>query len=346
MLIKEDHPLSNLGDGFRIKAPVAVPEGPFVDSKGDVLEPMEFSAEPEAQPERYRKIRDFIPHTKGRVLPWKLMEHVRSAQARNWPGLKLHEFKGETLIICGGGPSIGEIEQLKQIRALQKKGGKVLAINRTHDWLFTKGITPWAGILLDPVPAVANYIAPRRGVRYYVGSQCHPETLDVFDKPDIQKALWHAASVPELDEWLTPTERLLCVPANGSTCGLRAILLGYMLGFREIHLFGMDSSYQVEDGKIVLSDGKPKLHAYAKPEGIHDVREMVIPYPTGKKTYYGNTMMLAQADEFQEFLLARDIGLKDGFMLPHKIYAHGYGVIPDIARFYGLHFDQRKVKNG
>jgi hypothetical protein len=337
MLLKQDHPLANLDDGFRVAEALHFDPSTNVGRDGNPLT--------DDKP-AYKKLRDFIPTTKGRLMPWKLKEHVKSAQARGWPQIKLNEFMGQTLIICGGGPSIGEFEQLKQIRALQKKGGKVLAINRTHDWLFTKGITPWAGILLDPVPQVANYICPRRGVRYYIGSQCHPDTFNVFDKPDLQKALWHAASIPEMEEWLSPQERILCVPANGSTCGLRSILLGYMLGFREIHLFGMDSSYEVIDGKISqTADGKPKLHAYAKPEGIHDIKEMVIRYPDGERTYYGNTMMLAQADEFQEFLLVRDSGLRSAMLAPHKLLVHGYGVIPDIARFYGLHFDQRKVKN-
>jgi hypothetical protein len=344
MLLEEDHPLSKLEDGFRVKEALKLNQHAFVDRGGSPVKLVELNVSQE-QPKTpvYKALRDFIPYTKGRIVPWKMREHVMSAKARNWPGLKLGEFKNETLIICGGGPSIGELEQIKQIRALQKKGGKVLAINRTHDWLFTKGIVPWAGILLDPVPAVANYICPRRGVRYYVGSQCHPDTFSVFDKPDLQKVIWHAASIPELQEWLTPHERIVCVPANGSTCGLRSILLGYLLGFREIHLFGMDSSYPVKDGKIVTEGGKPKLHAYSKPEAIHDVREMVIPYPDGEKVYYGNTMMLSQADEFQEFLLVRDRGLESGMLEPHKLYVHGYGVIPDIARFYGLHYDQRKV---
>jgi hypothetical protein len=31
---------------------------------------------------------------------------------------------------------------------------------------------------------------------------------------------------------------------------------------------------------------------------------------------------------------------------PHALIVHGSGLIPDIARFYGLHSDQLKVKHG
>lgn len=331
-----------MGDGFRLKDVIQLDPSPIFCGTVANFTPIVAQA-----PKGPRPLREVIPYTKGRLETWKLLEHVRSAKARNWPGIKPSEFKGGAIAICGGGPSIAKLEQIKELRGLVKRGCKVLAINRTHDWLFTKGITPWAGILLDPVPAVAGYMTPRRGVRYYVGSQCHPSTFDNFDKPDLQKIIWHAASIPELDAELTPHERIYTVPANGSTCGLRAILLAYMLGLREIHLFGFDSCLeQNEDRTLKIKDEKPVLHAYPKPEGILDVKELTIPYPDGEKVYYGNTMMLAQADEFQEFLLTRDKGLKNGILAHHTIHVHGAGLIPDIARFYGLHFDQRKqVKN-
>lgn len=336
MILSGNHPLANLGDGFRLTDCPTVANFPV--SKFSFQEP-----EPPKGP---RPIREVIPYTKGRLETWKLLEHVRSAKARNWPGLKPHEFKGQAIAICGGGPSLSRLDQIKELRAIQKKGGKVLAINRTHDWLFTKGIAPWGGILLDPVPAVASYMTPRRGVRYYVGSQCHPSTFDNFDKPDVQKIIWHATSVPELQDELNAHERLFCVPANGSTCGLRAILLAYIIGFREIHLFGFDSCFeQNAGGSLKVVDQKPVLHAYPKPEAIHQITELTIPYPDGQKKYFGNTMMLAQADEFQEFLMGRDKGLTEGMLERHDLFVHGSGLIPDIARFYGLHSEQRKKVN-
>ena len=333
-----------MGDGFRVSESFKLPEiCEGVTFEGLDIKPLTVGADLN----KPRPIRDVIPYTKGRLEVWKLLEHVRSAKARNWPGIKPSEFLGQSVAICGGGPSLSSLDELKALRALQKKGTKVLAINRTHDFLLTKGIVPWAGILLDPVPAVASYITPRRGIRYYIGSQCHPTTFDNFDKPDVQKYIWHAASVPELQDELTPREKVLCVPANGSTCGLRSILKSYVEGFREIHLFGFDSCMeQNADGSLKIKDGKPNLHAYPKPEAILDVKQMIIPYPDGEKTYYGNTMMLSQADEFQEFLMARDQGLKSGMLEPHALIVHGSGLIPDIARFYGLHSDQLKVKHG
>lgn len=356
-MLKPDHALAKLDgvDGFRIKEPMnplglsptvaALVSSPTIAGFGvDKLEDIFQHLRPRENPPR--PLREAIPYTKGRLEDWRLVEHVRSAKARNWPGIKINEFPKETVAICGGGDSIGHFEQLKTLRALQKKGAKIVAINRTHDWLMTKGIVPWAGVLLDPVPNVANYITPRRGIRYYVGSQCHPSTFDNFDKSDVQKIIWHAASVPALQDELTEDEKTKCVPANGSTCGLRSILLFYLQGFRTFHLFGFDSCFATNpDGTVKLFDGKPRLHAYPKPEAILDSLELTIP-ELGEKKYYGNTMMLSQADEFQEFLVTNKDAQSRGLLEKHAMWVHGTGLIPDIARYHGNHYDQRKVKNG
>lgn len=295
---------------------------------------------------KFVPLREMIPFTKGRAEDWKLVEHVTKAKARNWPTFKPFEFNGQSIAICGGGPSLGYT--LHELRALQKKGTKVMAINRTHDFLLdlpkTHGIPwikPWAGILLESIPHAAGYMRPTSGVRYYVGSQCHPDTFDKFEKSE--HYIWHAESRPEMVACLTEQERKHMVPANGSTCGLRAAIFAYMMGFTDIHLFGFDSCYSEYDIKngVRGSDGQPRLHSYHKPEAIHDVREAVIKgWDDGiDRTYWGNANMLAQGDEFLRYVLWRDERIKAGGMDKHNLIVHGFGLIPDIARATGLHAD-------
>ena len=182
---------------------------------------------------------------------------------------------------------------------------------------------------------------PTAGVRYYVGSQCHPETFDMFEKS--AHFIWHAEARKEMVECLTEQERKHMVPAVGSTCGLRAIILAYMMGFTDIHLFGFDSCYHEHDilNGIRGADGKLKLHAYHKPEAIHDVRELTVKgWDDGvDRKYWGNGNMLAQADEFKHLMAWRDERLAQRHMDPHRLVVHGFGVIPDIARAMGIHAD-------
>ena len=293
-----------------------------------------------------KPLRQVIPFTEGRAVGWKLIEHLNAAKARHWPTFKPWEFTGQQIAICGGGPSLGHT--LHDLRTLQKGGVKVMAINRTHDFLLdlpkTHGlpwIKPWAGIILEAIPHAANYMRPTAGVRYYVGSQCHPDTFDRFDKRE--HFIWHAASKQEFVDALTPEERKHMVPAIGSTCGLRACVLAYMMGFQSIHLFGFDSCYseaEIKNG-IRGPDGSLKLHSYHKPEAIHDCRMMVVKgWADGKdREYWGNGNMLAQADEFQRLIIWRNDMLKTKRMEPHNLIVHGFGLIPDIARANGLHID-------
>lgn len=320
------------------------------------MAPMTFA--PSKSPSGYVTLRDALPWTEGRAVGWKIAEHAASAKARNWPGITPFEYLGKSIAICGGGPSLAYT--LPELRALQREGCLVLAINRTHDYLLnlpkTHGvpwIKPWGGIILEPTPPAAGYMTPTKGVKYFIGSQCAPETFEAFEKND--HVIWHAQSKPELEKILTPEEMRVMVPAVGSTCGLRAILLAYMMGFGHsrgypnaaIHLFGFDSCYSDHDVRngIVGLDGHHRLHSYDKPEAIHDMRELMIRGfgldGKDERKYWGNGNMLAQADEFQRLMAWREERVQLGGMDPHNLVVHGFGAIPDIAREFGMHADRK-----
>lgn len=349
------HPLSDYKteDGFTIKETRKVFNDDleaFSRRQGEIAAAA-FARKNAPPPEPGLKpLREVIPFTEGRAAGWKLKEHVLSAKVRNLRGITPFEFLGQEVAVCGGGPSL--LECIPELRALIKRGGKIIAVNRTHDFLLNlpkshgvPWIKPWAGILLEPLPRAAEYQTPTSGVRYYLGSQCAPETFDKFNRSE--RYIWHAASKPELLECLTTEEKRLVVPPVGSTCGLRAVMLAYMLGFRTIHMFGFDSCYRSEDmmNGVYGPSGSPSLHAYEKPETIHDVKELVVKgFDDGDRTYWGNGNMLAQADEFNRFVAFRDDHIKRGAIDPHHLFVHGSGLIPDMARSYGLHIENLERK--
>lgn len=307
---------------------------------------------------KYVMARELVGKSGGRVLDWKLVEHLESARERNWPFVRVNEFRGQEVVICGSGPSIGKLENIKKIRALQKKGAKVHAINRCHDFLITKGITPDSASLLDPIPHVASYIKPRKGVDYFIGFQCHPDTFDVFDKPGINHFVWYCRTSNLIDSQLTPKELAYAVPSRTSTNGLRSIMLNYMRGFRGYHLFGFDSSYEThldENGveQITLGpDGKGKLHAHAKPEAIHDVKTTKVVQNRGdgtifyEKDYFCNAAMLAQADEFIKLVDDIREGIRLRTMDDIRFHVYGDGLIPDICCTprYPFHADRTRIR--
>lgn len=301
--------------------------------------------------------RDLVGKSEGRATDWKLLEHLESARARKWPFVRVKEFPEGEVAICGSGPSIGNFDQLREIRRLQKRGVKIHAVNRCHDFLISKGIIPDSASLLDPIPQVATYIKPRKGIDYFIGFQCHPDTFDVFDKPEISKFIWYVRTTSAIDSQLEPNELAYATPSRTSTNGLRSVLLHYMRGFRTYHFFGFDSSYETElDANGVeqiklAEDGKGKLHAHAKPETLHDIKTTRVVEFTDDNTgvayereYFSNSAMLCQADEF--ILLISDIaqGIKCKAMDDVSFLVHGDGLIPDIACSvrYPLHVDQKR----
>lgn len=309
--------------------------------------------------EQYVLAKDLVGSIGGRLMDWKLLENLESARSRDWPFVRINEFKNGTVVICGSGPSIGKVENIKRIRKLQKSGAKVHAINRCHDFLCSKGIVPDSASLLDPIPHVATYIKPRKNVDYFVGFQCHPDTFDVFDRPSINHFIWFCRTTDILDSQLTPKELAYAVPSRTSTNGLRSVMLNYMRGFRSFHLFGFDSSYETiidANGveQIALgSDGKGKLHAHAKPETIHDVKTTKVLERSGdgerviyEKDYFANSAMLAQATEFQDLIDDIRGGIQANLMDDIKLYVHGDGLIPDIASAarYPFHFDRTRIR--
>lgn len=275
-----------------------------------------------------------VPPSRGRISDETLKAYVSSAIKRNWPAYRWNSHEGETWIICGGGPSIGDMSVLKELRSIARwTRHRVIALNRTHEFLCKKGIEPWAGVLLDPSDPVKTYMVPRKGVKYFIASQCAPATLDVFEKAE--KYIWHAVGTGAECEVMNAHQQLLRVPGD-STVGLRSIMLGYGLGIRNFHLFGFDSSYKDNDPSAM------QLHAYAKPETKHKVIPITVPFPDGEKTYWTNQQMARQADEFQKFLWRSFGWVSRGLMEGFNIWVHGSGLLPDLGAYYGLHWRKRK----
>jgi hypothetical protein len=110
-----------------------------------------------------------------------------------------------------------------------------------------------------------------------------------------------------------------CIPENdkpvnlissGTTVGLAAMAIVYTLGFRDIHLYGYDSSFEGEH------------HAYPQSSNDDDV---VIDAVAGERTFKTTPWMVKQVQEFQTLALnLAELGC--------SIEVHGDGLLPHVAR--------------
>ena len=128
-----------------------------------------------------------------------LLKLVNAEHSGDWK-------RPSAVCIVGDGPSL--TDEVGALRHLIKRGAKVLAVNKSHDWLLRRGLRCDYAALLDPKDWVADYIdldlaaskATRRkagkfGIapKYLVASQCHDLVLEKF-KGRRDAYLWQAAA--------------------------------------------------------------------------------------------------------------------------------------------------------
>lgn len=217
-----------------------------------------------------------------------------------------------------GGPSLKT--RIREVKARQRIGGCIVAGNGAARFLFDNGIIPDFIVFVDPSSACVGFIDKRLTKPIYlVGSTCDPSVLDALGGFNVW--LWHPNCEDIEQEKILdayPGKPSILI-GGGSTVGLRMLSLGYMLGFRRFHFYGLDSSY-ADDGED---------HAYKKHDGPEDaeVREALF---EGKK-YRGSGWMIKQAGEFldDQYPKFRNMGC--------TIFVHGSGLIPDMVKYLHLY---------
>lgn len=240
-----------------------------------------------------------------------IVENMRENCKRDLPWLLPRSPHSDQMVIVGGGPSV--LDHIGSIKERRRRGQAIFALNNA--WR----VLPFAPdfiVCMDSRPENAAFFegAPDSPT-YLIASTAHPSVFDTLAGKNIM--VWHAdQAIPEQREILDSYSGAKpgAMFGGGATVGLRTIIVGYMMGFRREHLYGMDSSYQ---------DGKH--HAYA--QSLNDNEKIIEIIPQGfEKTYMCAPWMARQADEFQQFYKSL---LKRG---PFFIQAHGEGLLPDLCR--------------
>ena len=133
--------------------------------------------------------------------------------------------------IVGSGPSV--LDYLDELRSWP---GEIWAVNGAYRFLLDKGIHVHTFIGLDPVEGLKEYVTPRDPMTaFLLSSVCHPTVFDELKDADVW--IWHSK---QGDFEYPPGSDVV---GGGTTCLTRAPFLAHMLGWRDIVLFGADSSF-------------------------------------------------------------------------------------------------------
>ena len=228
------------------------------------------------------------------------------------PWLKEIEAHDKVAVIVGGGPSLKR--DLSWIKVRSAQGHTFFALNNAAAFLNNHRICAHWQIVLDARPENAKFVSrktwmhPASARGYLLASQCDPA---VFANADPENTvLWHA-EIPGILDAIPGDRHAEAITIGGGTTVLtRAMSLIYALGYRTIHLYGVDSSCEGESH-----------HAYAQATAQSDVP---IEIHIDGKTFMAAPWMVAQVYEFQ----------RDAATLAQMgctLIVHGDGLLPTVA---------------
>ena len=209
-----------------------------------------------------------------------LERNIRVNSAKNLTWLKSEPVHEGEAVIVGGGPSLKD--SIEDIREYQMHGGTVFAMNAASQYLREHGIVVEYQCIIDAKEETAGLVDPL-AIDHLFGSQVDPKTMDSVDSPIV----WHL-DIGDIEQYF-PEDRVkkggYVLLGGGAAVGNSSMCAAYALGFRKLHIFGLDSCHK-----------NGESHAYSQ--------DMNMFIPTidvewaGKK-YTSSVAMKAQAEKFQ-----------------------------------------------
>jgi len=234
----------------------------------------------------------------------ELCSNILSASGRGLPELTLAPIKHDgNIVLVASGWSMPDY--IDEIKAHRRAGRPIVAIKAAHDFLVENGVEPDLWVNLDPRDRTSGIQRLNDHTVYMPASRCPPCTFDHLAGRKI--LLWHSWSPGEEMEAIGPGKLAV---GGGTTSGLRAINIGYLLGFRAFTLYGYDSCNRADGVKRFTGETTgPSVDVY-------------VGGPGGRK-FNCNAAMAQQANEFQKlFEVMADI----------KVDVKGPGLIAEIMR--------------
>lgn len=225
-------------------------------------------------------------------LPDGIEQHIESALARGLPEFKPALCVNDgTFVIVGSGPSLAAFAD--DIKAERANGRPICAVKGAHDWLIDQGIKPDLFVSIDPRDRRNNVQRESEDTIYLLASRCCPELFDHLKDRNVM--LWHAASREE-ENAIFRKHKIPTAVGGLSTSGLRAVNIGYFMGFRKFVMYGMDSC-NAPDGITKRIDGSLTGQTI----------DVVVGSKNGRK-FTCNVAMAKQAEDFQHlYVMMPDI---------------------------------------
>lgn len=227
----------------------------------------------------------------------QILRACRRARERLEPS---YASRPEPVAVVGFGPSLADT--IEEIRGYKH----IISCSGAHRFLLERGIKPTWHVEVDPRPHKVGLMGPPcPETTYLISSTCHPA---VFDHLEGQKVvLWHVYDSTEDGKRLLPRGEWAIT--GGSDVGMRSITIAAFLGFRDMHVFGVDGCARgaarhagphpntPKEYNRVVHGGKEYLTTPAMLEAAKQVFHEVAQLNGSRFTFHGEGLVQALALE-------------------------------------------------
>lgn len=169
----------------------------------------------------------------------------------------------EIALVCFG-PSLNKSwENIKNFKHIMSCSG-------SHKFLVDRDIIPSYHVEVDPRAHKIELIGEKisKDTTFLMASCVSPAVFDHLEKHGANIVLWHTYSGEKKENLPLVYPRGEWVSTGGANVGLRALVLCRMLGFRKIHMFGMDGSWPTESSShAAYHPNQQKKHILAEFDG-------------------------------------------------------------------------------
>ncbi len=212
--------------------------------------------------------------------------------------------------VVGSGPSLKE-----NWNRIEEVGGDIIACNASCQFLLERGVVPKYMMCFDADPLMLEFLTPHPDIIYLIASRCPPKAFDILEGCKV--VCWHAAGDLNIQELLEKYNRLEPMIAGGSAAITRAMVMAHPMGYREVHLWGADSSFVNGNTHIRKSTTVER--------DIHIL--------CNNRAFRTAPWMAQQAEDFK--ILAPTLRAEYGV----RLVVHGDGLIPHLAKAMGFDVD-------
>lgn len=236
------------------------------------------------------------------------LAHVRHTLTLPFPQVRQMSQPEPERAICLVGSGASRVRYLDHLHQAKQKNYEIWALDDAFGWLVEQGFSPDVHILASSDMGIAEYVPEHTEAVLLYASQCHPEVFLRASAASARVVAWHQ-KIEGIDALPDFGQSVLI--DGGSTTEILAVNLAFTIGGRTLHLFGYDSSYEVDEaleGESVVDNSGAE-------------RDQKIYVQVDDRRFVSSLSLAGQVNQFRDLLKT---------LVPQGlgITMHGEGLLP------------------